>query len=95
LIASVWAVAVGVPSAAILIRYGRTSAWYFALAGFIGGALPTAAALMFGEQFPPFDGSVHSWLHVVKSSAVFGALGMVGGLVYWQVALRGRGQRIG
>ena len=95
LIAGVWAVAVGVPSAAILIRYGRTSVWYFALAGFIGGALPSTVALVVGEQFPPFDGSARSWLHVAHSSSIFGGLGMVGGFAYWLVALRGRVLKIG
>jgi hypothetical protein len=95
LIAGVWAVAAGIPSAAILIRCRRTSAWYFALAGFIGGALPSAVALVVGEQFPPFDGTARSWLHVAYSSSMFGGLGLVGGIAYWSVALRGRVLTIG
>ena len=95
LMAAAWVVAVGIPSAVILIRYHRRSAWHFALAGFMGGALPTAVALILGEQFPPFDGSAHSWLHVARSSALFGGLGVVGGLTYWSVVLRPRVLTIG
>jgi hypothetical protein len=90
LIAGVWALVTGIPFAAILIRNRRTSAWYFALAGFFGGALPSAVALIFGEQFPPFDGTARSWLHVAFSSSMFGGLGLVGGVAYWVVAIRGR-----
>ena len=90
LIAGVWALVTGIPFAAILIRYRRTSAWYFALAGLISGALPSAVALIFGEEFPPFDWTARSWLHVAFSSSMFGGLGLVGGVAYWLVAIRGR-----
>src|ERR1039457_1476461 len=75
LIAGAWALVTGIPFAAILIRYRQTSVWYFALAGFIGGALPSAVALIVGEQVPPFDGTARSWLHVAFSSSMFGGLG--------------------
>ncbi len=90
MIANVWAVATGIPTAAILIRRRLISAWHFALAGLICGALPSAIALIFGDQFPPFDGSERSWLHVAHSSSLFGGLGLLGGVAYWSVAIRGR-----
>jgi hypothetical protein len=63
-ISIVWVAVVGIPIAVILIRSRRTSIWHFALAGFMGGALPSGLSLLTAQQYPPFDGSARSWLHV-------------------------------
>ena len=72
-------VVVGVPAHVMLVRWGLTSIWHYAVAGVLGGILILAAFLLVSHNTP---------LSVI-SVIIFAGFGAVTATVFWKLSRPG------